>query len=146
MVRDKARPVLPQADIPSLLRDLRYTLIEHQYQTWIERNEIQPRGLHKPSYDKPKGPPKAPSPPFSPHAPPTQASKKRKQRNWEDTWSRHRRAWKRQCSFWTTITDRPRSSRQPDPTQWKRSCSSPLDGRQKRRRPGPNDEAGDGEG
>ena len=62
-VRDKARQVLPRADIPSLLRDLRYTLIEHQYQTWIERNEVQPRGLHKPSYDKPKGPPKAPSPP-----------------------------------------------------------------------------------
>jgi hypothetical protein len=31
VVRDKARQVLPQADIPSLLRDLRYTLIEHQY-------------------------------------------------------------------------------------------------------------------
>jgi hypothetical protein len=29
VVRDKARQVLPQADIPSLLRDLRYTLIEH---------------------------------------------------------------------------------------------------------------------
>ena len=145
MVRDKACQVLPQADIPSLLQDLRYTLIKHQYQTWIERNEVQPRGLHKTSYDKPKGPPKAPSPPSSPHSPPTQAPKKTKRRNREDTWSRHRRAWKRQRSFWTTITDRPRSSCQPDPTQRKRQ-SLPLDGRHKRRRPGSNDEAGDGEG
>ena len=38
------------APTTSLLRDLRYTLIKHQYETWIERNEAQPRGLHKPSY------------------------------------------------------------------------------------------------
>jgi hypothetical protein len=94
VVCDKARQVLPQADIPSLLRDLRYTLIEHQYQTWIERNEVQPLGSHKPSYVKPKGPTKDPSPPSSPHAPPTQAPKKRKRRNREDTWSRQRRAWR----------------------------------------------------
>ena len=62
-IRDNARQILPQADIPGLLRDLRYTLIEHQYETWIERNEVQPRGLHKPSYTKPQGPPTAPSPP-----------------------------------------------------------------------------------
>ena len=42
-VRGKARQIIPQADIPSLLRDLRYTLIKHQFETWIERNEVQPR-------------------------------------------------------------------------------------------------------
>ena len=69
-VRDKARQVLPQADIPSLLRDLRYTLIEHQYQTWIERNEVQPRGLHKPSYTNHRGPPRPhPPPPHRTHHP-----------------------------------------------------------------------------
>ena len=145
-IRDNARQILPQADIPGLLRDLRYTLIEHQYETWIERNEVQPRGLHKPSYTKPQGPPTAPSPPSSPHSPPTQAHKKRKRRSREDNWSRNRRAWKRQRSFWTTITDRPRSSRQPDPTQRKRQCPSAPDGRHKRSRLGPIDEPGDGEG
>ena len=56
-VRDKARQVLPRADIPSLLRDLRYTLIEHQYQTWIDERS-QPRSLHNP----PQGPVPPPPP------------------------------------------------------------------------------------
>jgi hypothetical protein len=145
VIRDKARQVLPQADIPSLLRDLRYTLIEHQYQTWIERNVVQPRGSHKPSYVKPKGPTKDPSPPSSPHTPPTQAPKKRKRRNRKDTWSRQRQAWKRQRSFWTTITDRHRSSRQPDPLQRKRprlfTPDEKIDTEQ-----APTPRAGDGEG
>jgi hypothetical protein len=46
LVRDKARQIIPQADIPSLLRDLRYILIEHQYETWIERNEVGGRTFY----------------------------------------------------------------------------------------------------
>ena len=57
---------LPPCDIPSLLRQLRYTLLEHQFQTWITRNEAQPVRDHKPSYARPKRPhpvaPPRPSP------------------------------------------------------------------------------------
>ena len=42
-VRDRLSSLLPPCDIPGLLRLLRYILLEHQYQTWIRRNEAQPR-------------------------------------------------------------------------------------------------------
>jgi hypothetical protein len=55
--------MLPSCDIPSQLRQLRYTLLEHQFQTWITRNEAQPVRDHKPSYARPKQPIRPSSPP-----------------------------------------------------------------------------------
>jgi hypothetical protein len=48
---------IPPCDIPSLLRQLRYTLLEQQFQTWALRNEAQPVRDHKPSYARPRRPP-----------------------------------------------------------------------------------------
>ena len=56
------RRYLPVCDIPSLLRQLRYTLLEHQFQTWITRNEAQPIRDYKPSYARPKRPTRPSSP------------------------------------------------------------------------------------
>jgi hypothetical protein len=47
---------LPPCDIPSQLRQLRYTLLEHQFQTWITSNEAQPVRDYKHSYARPKRP------------------------------------------------------------------------------------------
>ena len=72
---------IPPSDTPSLLRQLRYTLLEHQFQTWALRNEAQPIRDHRPSYARPR------RPPFSPQkAQPKPLRKKRKRRSKEDTW------------------------------------------------------------
>jgi hypothetical protein len=60
-VRNRLSSLLTPCDIPGLLRLLRYTLLEHQYKTWIRRNEAQPRLDHKPSYARPKRPRPAPA-------------------------------------------------------------------------------------
>ena len=65
-----------------LLRHLRYTLLEHQFQTWITRNEAQPVRDHKTSYARPKQPTRPSSPPKA--QPKPQRKKKRKRRSKED--------------------------------------------------------------
>jgi hypothetical protein len=79
---------LPSCDIPSLLRQLRYTLLEHQFQTWITRNEAQPVRDYKPSYARPKRPTQTSSPPKTQTKP--RRKKKRKRRSKDDTWNQHR--------------------------------------------------------
>jgi hypothetical protein len=53
---DFLRRDIPTCDIPSLLRQLRYTLLEHQFQTGALRNEAQPIRDHRPSYARPRWP------------------------------------------------------------------------------------------
>ena len=102
-VRSRLSSLLPPCDIPGLLRLLRYTLLEHQYQTWIRRNEAQPRLDHKPSYARPK---RLRPVPASPEPPPR--NRKRKRRSQEDTWSRNRAAWKRLRTY---VEDLPTQKR-----------------------------------
>jgi hypothetical protein len=79
---------IPMCDILSQLRQLRYTLLEHQFQTWIYRNEAQPFRDHKPSYASPRRPARPSSPQKAQPKPPRK--KKRKRRSKEDTWYLHR--------------------------------------------------------
>ena len=79
---------LPPCDIPSQLRQLRYTLLEHQFQTWITRNEAQPVRDYKPSYARPKQPTRPSSPPKAQSKP--QRKKRRKRRSKEDAWNQQR--------------------------------------------------------
>ena len=97
-VRNRLSSLLPPCDIPSLLRLLRYTILEHQYQTWILRNEAQPRMDHIPSYEQPKQPKPTPASPEPPR------NRKRKRRSREDTWSRNRAAWKRMRTYWEDLS------------------------------------------
>ena len=100
---------LPTCDIPSLLRQLRYTLLEHQFQTWALRNEVQPIRDHRPSYARTRRPTQ------SPHKaqPKPLRKKKRKRRSKEDAWDLRRESWKRSNLFLTpkppqaTVVRRP---------------------------------------
>ena len=96
-VRDGLSSLLPPCDIPSLLRLLRYTILEHQYQSWMLRNEAQPRPNHTPCYARPKQPKAIPASPVPPR------TKKRKRRSREETWSRNRAAWKRMRTYWEDL-------------------------------------------
>ena len=80
---------IPPSDTPSLLRQLRYTLLEHQFQTWALRNEAQPICDHRPSYARPNRPPRSPQ-----TAQPKHLRKKPKRRSKEDTWNQRREFWK----------------------------------------------------
>jgi hypothetical protein len=55
-VRNRLSSLLPPCDIPSLLRLLRYTILEHQYQTWILRKTTY-RLMHGPNNPSPPRPP-----------------------------------------------------------------------------------------
>ena len=124
---------LPSCDIPSQLRQLRYTLLEHQFQTWITRNEEQPVRDHKPSYARPKRPPSSP-----PKAQPNpQRKKKRKRRSKEDAWNQQRNFWKRSRFFFTKT---PQSRH--NATRSREEAASPPNARKRRR----YDPGGDGEG
>ena len=123
---------LPPCDIPSLLRQLRYTLLEHQFQTWVTRNEAQPVRDHKPSYVRPKRPPNSP-----PKAQPNpQRKKKRKRRSKEDAWNQQRNFWKRSRFFFTKT---PQSRH--NATRSREEAASPPNARKRRR----YDPGGDGE-
>ena len=130
---------LPVCDIPSLLRQLRYTLLEHQFQTWITRNEAQPIRDYKPSYARPKRPTR-PSSPLRTQAK-TQRRKKRKRRSKEDTWNQHREFWKR-SKFFFTPTPQATVVRRPNTLRRREETASPPNARKRRR----YDPGGDGEG
>ena len=110
LTRNRLSSLLPPCDIPSLLRLLRYTILEHQYQTWILRNEAQPRPDHIPSYARPKQPKPTPASPEPPR------NKKRKRRSREDTWSRNRAAWKRMRTYWEDLPAAQPSEGRPVPS------------------------------
>ena len=125
---------LPSCDIPSLLRQLRYTLLEHQFQTWITRNEAQPVRDYKPSYARPKRTTQPSRPPKAQTKP--QRKKKRKRRSKEDTWNQHHEFWKRSRLFFKT----PQAS--PTTTRSREEAASPPNARKRSR----YDPSGDGEG
>ena len=126
---------LPPCDIPSLLRQLRYTLLEHQFQTWITRNEAQPVRDYKTSYARPKRSTRPSSPPKA--QPKPQRKKKRKRRSKEDAWNKQRKFWKRSRFFFTKT---PQSSH--NTTRSREEAASPPNARKRRR----YDPGGDGEG
>ena len=128
---------IPPSDTPSLLRQLRYTLLEHQFQTWALRNEAQPIRDHRPSYARPKRPPRSPQ-----KAQPKPLRKKRKRRSKEDTWNQRREFWKRSKFFLTPKPPQASVVRRPNIRHRREEAASPPNARQRRR----YDPGGDGEG
>jgi hypothetical protein len=133
---DFLRRDIPPCDIPSLLRQLRYTLLEHQFQTWALRNEAQPVRDHKPSYARPR-PPRSPQ-----KASPKPLRKKRKRRSKEDIWNQRREFWKRSKFFLTPKSPQAIVVRRPSARHRREEAASPPNA-QKRRR---YDPGGDGDG
>jgi hypothetical protein len=132
---------LPMFDIPSLLRQLRNTLLlEHQFQTWIYRNEAQPIRDHKPSYARPRRPARPSSPQKA--QPKPLRKKKRKRRSKEDTWNLHNEFWKRSKFFFTTKPPQATEVRRSNTMRRREESASPTNARKRRR----YDPGGDGEG
>jgi len=128
---------IPPSDNPSLLRQLRYTLLEHQFQTWALRNEAQPERIHRPSYARPKRPPRSPQ-----TAQPKPLRKKRKRRSKEDIWNQRREFWKRSKFFLTPKPPQAIVVRRLNIRHRREEAASPPNARKRRR----YDPGGDGEG
>ena len=135
---DFLRRDIPPCDIPSLLRQLRYTLLEHQFQTWALRNEAQPIRDHRPSYARPRRPTQ------SPHKaqPRPIRKKKRKRRSKEDIWDLRRQSWKRSNLFLMPKPPQATVVRRPNTKHRREETASPPNARKRRR----YDPGGDGEG
>jgi hypothetical protein len=128
---------IPMCDIPSLLRQLNYTLLEHQ--TWALCKAAQPIRDHTPSNARPRCPTGSPQ-----KAPPKPLrKKKRKRRSKEDTWNLHREFWKRSMFFFTRKPPQATEVRRSNITRRREEAASPPNARKRRRYDAGGD---DGEG